>query len=67
MTKSVIERISWTRSESELAKGQRADSAIMIIILAFDRHGVNLEVSHCTFGTNPVSWEEALSWETSKH
>ena len=28
MTKSVKERISWTRSDSELAKRQRADSAI---------------------------------------
>ena len=32
MMKSVKERISWTRSDSELAKRKRADSAIKIII-----------------------------------
>ena len=62
MTKSVKERISWTRSDSELAKRQRADSAITIIICAPERYGVNLEDSHCTFGKNPISKEEALSW-----
>ena len=62
MTKNVKERISWTRSDSELAKRQRADSAIKIIICALERHGVDLEDSHCIFGTNPVSKEEALSW-----
>ena len=67
MTKSVKERISWTRSDSELAKRQRADSAIKIIICALERYGVSLEDSHCTFGKNPVSKEEALSWGTSKH
>ena len=62
MTKSVKERISWTRSDSELAKRQRADSAIMIIIGVLERQGINLEYSHCTFGKNPISKEEALSW-----
>ena len=62
MTKSVKERISWTRSDSELAKRQRADSAIKIIILALERYGVNLEDSHCTFGKNPISKDEALCW-----
>ena len=62
MTKGVKERISWTRSDSELAKRQRADSAIKIIILALERYGVNLEDSHCTFRKNPISMEEALSW-----
>ena len=61
MTKSVKERISCTRYDSELAKRQRADSAIKIIILALERYGVNLEDSHCTFGKNPISTEEALS------
>ena len=55
-------RISWTRSDSELAKRQRSNSAIKIIILALERYGVNLEDSQCTFGTNPISKEEALSW-----
>ena len=67
MTKSVRERISWTRSDSELAKRQRTDSAIKIIICALERYGVNLEDSHCTFGKNPISKEEAQSWGTSKH
>ena len=62
MTKSVKERISWTRSDSELAKQQRADSAIKIIICALERYGVNLEDSYCTFGKNSISKEEALSW-----
>ena len=62
LTKSVKERISWTRSDSELAKRQRSDSASKIIILALQRNGVNLEDWHCTFGTNPISKEEALSW-----
>ena len=62
MTKGVKERISWTRSDSELAKRQRADSAIKIIILALERYGVNLEESHCAFGKNPIFNEEALSW-----
>ena len=62
MNKSVKERISWTRSDSELAKRQRADSAIRIIICALERYGVNLEDSHCTFGKNPISKEEAQSW-----
>ena len=62
MTKSVKERISWTRSDSEFAKQQWADSAIKIIIGALERYGVNLEDSHCTFGKNPTSKEEALSW-----
>ena len=62
MTKSVKERISWTRSDSELAKRQRADSAIKIIICILERYGVNVEDSHCTFGKNPISKEEALSW-----
>ena len=55
MTEGVKERISWTRSDSELAKRQRADSAIKIIICALERYGVNLEDSHCTFGNNPIS------------
>ena len=54
MTKSVKERISWTRSDSELAKRQRADSAIKIIICALERYGVNLEDSHCTFGESDL-------------
>ena len=62
MNKRVKERISWTRSDSELAKRQRADSAIKINIFALERYGVNLEDSHCTFGKNPISKEEALSW-----
>ena len=62
LTKSVKERISWTRSDSELAKRQRADSAIKTIICALERYGVNLEDSHCTLGKNPISKEEALSW-----
>ena len=61
MTNSVKERNSWTRSESELAKRQRAYSAIRIFICALERYGVNLEDSQCTFGTNPVSKEETLS------
>ena len=62
MTKRVEERISWTRSDSELAKGQRVDSLIIIIIFSLERYGVILEDSYCTFGTNPISKEEALSW-----
>ena len=62
MNKSVKERISWTRSDSELAKRQRADSALKIIICALERYSVNLEDSHCTFGKNPISKEEAQSW-----
>ena len=62
LAKSVKERISWTRSDSELAKRQRAHSAIKTIICALERYGVNLEDSHCTFGKNPISEEEALSW-----
>ena len=62
MTKGVKERISWTRSDSEIAKRQRADTAIKIIILALERYGVNLEDSHCTFGKNPIFKEEAKSW-----
>ena len=66
MTKRVKERISWTRSESELAKQQRADSAIKIINCALQRYGVNLDDSHCTFGKNPISKEGALSWGNLK-
>ena len=62
LTKIVKERISWTRSDSQLAKRQWANSAIRIIILALERYGVNLEDSHCTFGKNPISKEGALSW-----
>ena len=62
MTKGVKERISWTTSDSELAKRQRADSEIKIIICALERYGVNLEYSHCTFGKNPISKEEEQSW-----
>ena len=62
MTKSVKERISWTRSACELAKRQRADSAFKIIICVLERYGVSLEDSHCTFGKNPITKEEALSW-----
>ena len=62
MNKGVKERISWTRSNSELAKRQRADSAIKIIICALERYGVNLEDSPCTFGKNSISKEEAQSW-----
>ena len=62
MAKGVKERISWTRSDSELAKRQQSGSAIKIIILALERYGVNLEDSHCAFGKNPISKEEALSW-----
>ena len=61
MNKVVKERISWTRSDSELAKRQRADSAIKTIFCVLERYGVYLEDSHCTFGTNPISKEEALS------
>ena len=62
MTKGVKERISWTRADSELAKRQRADSSVRIIICALERYGVSLEDSHCTFGKNPISKEEAQSW-----
>ena len=62
MTKSVKERILWTRSDSELVKRQRPDSAIKIITCALERYGVNLEDSHCIFGNNLISKEEALSW-----
>ena len=62
MTKRVKERISWTRSDSELAKRQGANSAIKIISCALERYGVNMEGSHCTFGKNPISNVEALSW-----
>ena len=65
-TKSVKERISWTRSDSELAKRQRADSAIKMIILALERYVVNLEDSHCTFGKNPISRRKPYLGETSK-
>ena len=34
----------------------------MIIICVLERYGVKLEDSHCTFGKNPISMEEALSW-----
>ena len=34
----------------------------MIIICVLERCGVNLEGSHCTFGRNPISKEEALPW-----
>ena len=59
MTEGVKERISWTRSDSELPKRQRADSAIKINVCALERYGVNLEDSHCSFGKNPISKEEA--------
>ena len=62
LTKSVKERISWTRSDSELAKRQRSDSANKIIVLALKRYSVKLEDSLCTFGNNPISNEEAPSW-----
>ena len=62
MTKSVKEQISWARSDSELAKRQRADSALKINICALERYGVIFEDSHCSFGKNPISKEEALSW-----
>ena len=66
MTKCVDERILWTRSDSELAKLQRANSAIKIIICVLERYGVNLKDLHCTFGTNPISKEEGLSWRNLK-
>ena len=66
MTKSVKERNSWTRSDSELAERQQADSAIKIIICALERYGVNLEDSHCTFGKNSISKKEAQSWGNLK-
>ena len=62
INKSVKERISWTRSDSELAKRQPADSAVKIFIYVLERYGVNLEDWHCTFGKNPISKEEVLSW-----
>ena len=62
LTKSVKERISWTRSDSELAKQQPADSTSKINICVLERYGVNLENLHCTFGKNPISKGEALSW-----
>ena len=62
LIKGVRERISRSRSDSELAKRQRADSAIRVIFLALERYGVKIEDSHCTFGTNPISKEEAVSW-----
>ena len=62
----VREWISWIRPHSELAKGQLADFAIKIIILALERYGVDLEDSDFTFGTNPISKEDALSWGNLK-
>ena len=62
MTKSAKQQNSWNRTDSEFAKRQRADSAIKMIVLALERYGVNLEDSHCSFGKNPISKEEALSW-----
>ena len=62
MTKGVKERISWTRSDNELAKQPQADAATKTNIWALERYGVNLEDSHCTFGKTPISKEEAQSW-----
>ena len=61
MTESVKERISWTRSDSELTKRQQANSAVKIIIPALESYGVNLE-AHCTLGTIRISKEEDISW-----
>ena len=47
LTKSVKERISWTRSDGELAKKQRSDPPSKINNLALERYGVNLEDSDC--------------------
>ena len=63
LIKGVRELISWTSSDSELVERQRADSANRIIVFALEGHGVKLEDSHCTSGTNPFSKEEALFWE----
>ena len=60
-TGNLKERISWNRSDSELAKRQRVNSAIKIINCALERYRVNLEDSHYTFGMNPIFKEEALS------
>ena len=62
LTKILKERILWTRSDKDLAKRQRADSAIKINICVLERYGVNLEGSYCAFGKKPISKEEALSW-----
>ena len=67
MTKSVKERISWTRSDSELAKRQRVNSALKIIICALERYGVNLEASHCTFERTRSPRRKPYLGGTSKH
>ena len=61
-TKNSRKRIQWTRSDSEFAKSQPPDSAIKVIFLALERHGIKLEDSDCVFGTNSISKEEALVW-----
>ena len=48
---------------STLAKRQPSDSAFKMINFIFERYSASLEGSHFTFGTNPISEEEALSWK----
>ena len=61
-TGQVGRRISWTKSDSDLANKQRLDPAMGILFRAMKDAELSLSDSMANLGLNPISKETALSW-----
>ena len=61
-TGQVGRRISWIKSDSDLASKQRLDPAMGILFRAMKDAELSLSVSMANLGLNPISKEIALSW-----
>ena len=54
--------ISWTRSDSDLAYGQRMDRGMGLLFREMVRNGIRIDGSVENLGPNPIPREVALTW-----
>ena len=54
--------ISWTRSDSDLAYGQRMDRGMGLLFREMVRNGIRIDGSAENLGPNPIPREIALTW-----
>ena len=63
---SVTERISWTKSDSALAERQKLDPGIRCILNNLNSGIVKRNGTMKSLGENPISKDDAMTWETPK-
>ena len=54
--------ISWTRSDSDLAYGQRMERGMGLLFWEMVRNGIRIDASVENIGPNPIPREVALTW-----